>query len=138
MPDIVTSVNYLKGLPLYKVEKPYLVLLPASEDFDPKSARTDNLKFENRDGIKVTDIRGREKEFQLIINGFETMSNTSKLLNFHNMNDVQAYKRETEDILKTKFGAERDFKVSAILLSLLFLLTVYCYLDAKKPHPYQL
>lgn len=137
MPDIVTNMTFLKDSPLYKNEKPYLVLLPASEDFDLKSARRDNLEFESHNGVRVTDIRGREKVFQLMTHGFEIMPNTSKLSNFRTMEDVQAYKRETEEVLKAKFGAEKvvcwDFKASAIFSPLLFQLTVYCRPDTKKP-----
>ena len=139
MPDIVTSVNYLKDLPLYKKEKPYLVLLPASGGFELKAGRTDNLEYESHDGIHITDMRGREKEFQLITHGFEIMPNTSSVLDFRNRDDVQAYKQETEEILKAKFGAEKvvcwDFKARAILFSLLSLLTIVLQFRCERTAP---
>ena len=107
MPDIITNMTHLKDLPLYKREKPYLVLLPAQEESDLENIRTDNLEFETRDGIHITDIRGHEEEYRLLTNGFEVMRHTSALSSFQELADIQTYKTETEGLLKAKFDADK-------------------------------
>ena len=100
-------MTYLNDLPLYKREKPYLVLLPAQVDSDLENVKTDNLEFETRRGIHITDIRGHEEEYGLLISGFEVMRHTSALLDFQDMADIQTYKTETESLLKAKFDADK-------------------------------
>jgi hypothetical protein len=56
MPDVKASIEYLAPLPLYETEKPYLALLPPSEDFDPDTQRTDNLEYEIHKDMLITDV----------------------------------------------------------------------------------
>ena len=100
-------MGHLKDLPLYKREKPYLVLLPAQVESDLESVKTDNLEFETRNGIHITDIRGHEEEYRLLINGFEVMRHASALSSFQDLADIQTYKTETESLLKAKFDADK-------------------------------
>ena len=107
MPDMITNMTYLSDLSLYKREKPYLVLLPAQVDSDLENVKTDNLEFETRRGIHITDIRGHEEEHGLLISGFEVMHHTSALSDFQDLADIQTYRTETESLLKAKFDAEK-------------------------------
>ena len=107
MPDIITNMTHLKDLPLYKREKPYLVLLPAQVESDLENVKTDNLEFETRPGIHITDIRGHEEEYRLLTNGFEITPHASVLSDFHDVTDIQTYKAETESFSKTKFNADK-------------------------------
>ena len=100
-------MTYLNDLPLYKREKPYLVLLPPRVDSDLENVKTDNLEFETRRGIRIADIRGHEDEYGLLISGFEVMHHTSALSDFQNLADIHTYKRETESLLKAKFDADK-------------------------------
>lgn len=107
MPNITTNVTYLNDIPLYKREKPYLVLLPAKVDSDLEHVKTDNLKFEVRRGIRITDIRGHEEEYQLLKNGFEIIQHSSELSDIEDEVDIRKYKMETEDLLRDKFHADK-------------------------------
>jgi len=104
MPDVIANIEHLANLPLYNVEKPYLCLLPAREGFNPDTQRVDNLEFEFHSEIRITDIRGREDEFNLRTSGFQVVNNDSKLLKFESVDDVNAYKRETEKLLCEQLG----------------------------------
>ena len=107
MPDIITNMTYLNDLPLYKREKPYLVLLPAKLDSDLEHVKTDNLEFETRRGIRVTDIRGNEDDYRLLTTGFEIMNHASGLSDIQDLTDIRTYKAETECLLKAKFAADK-------------------------------
>ena len=121
MPDIRTSVTYLKKIPLYEREKPYCVCL--SDDFKGPDFETHNLKFEDRVDIKITDVRGQEHLFELGTNGFEIGQHQSNALSFESSEDVIAYKMETEKFLKEKLGAQEaicyDVKVGNLANSIL-------------------
>ncbi|RDW56346.1 hypothetical protein BP5796_13251 [Coleophoma crateriformis] len=81
MPTLTSSIEYLQGLPLYDVEKPYWCMLTPREGFDPDKQRLDNLEFETRHGITITDIREADEKPTL------------------------AYKTETEEMLRSSMGA---------------------------------
>src|SRR5436190_7366703 len=104
MPDIIADIEFLADLPLYQKEKPYLALLPPSPDRDPDKERLDNLEFEVHHGIAITDIRN-SKDFTIDKCGFEVLSHESQYLAFQDVEDVDAYKRETENLLRTTLGA---------------------------------
>jgi len=104
MPDVTADIEFLADLPLYQKEKPYLALLPPREDRDPDKQRLDNLEFEVHRGITITDIRDT-KGFTIEKCGFEVVSHESQHLAFRDVADVDAYKRETEHLLRTTLGA---------------------------------
>jgi hypothetical protein len=104
MPDITADLEFLADLPLYQYEKPYLALLPLSANRDPDKERLDNLEFEVRGGIPVTDVRG-QAGFTIERCGFEVLKHESQCLVFNGVEDVEAYKRETEMLLRERFGA---------------------------------
>jgi hypothetical protein len=106
MPDVTTSIEYLQNLPLYQTVKPYYCLLAPHEGFDPDAQRLDNLEFEVFHDIHVTDIRDSINEFSLEKCGFQVLSHNSNGLEFTTPEDVQAYKQETEAMLRDKLGAE--------------------------------
>src|SRR5947208_151717 len=106
MPNVVADIEYLKDLPLYKTEKPYLCLLPPRDDFDPDTERVDNLEFELHRNITVTDIRDTIDKYTLEVCGFQVQPHESKTLEFNTVDDVESYKRETEDLLRDMLGAE--------------------------------
>jgi hypothetical protein len=105
MPDVVSSIEYLQKLPLYDTEKPYWCLLTPREGFDPDKHRLDNLEFENRPGLTITDIRDAREEYTLESCGFQVLSHESKTVQFETVDDVETYKRETEELLKAQLGA---------------------------------
>lgn len=105
MPDVKSDIEYLQNLPLYKTEKPYYLLKSPDPNFDPDAQRLDNLEYEMHSDIVIRDIRGSCNEFTLEQNGFEVLSQQSTTLNFQSADDVEAHKRETEDLLRKQLGA---------------------------------
>ncbi|KAJ8132508.1 hypothetical protein O1611_g1114 [Lasiodiplodia mahajangana] len=63
--DLRISLNHLKDLPLYQIEKPYEIWAPVDET----QCKT-NVQFEYCDGIPVADVRGRQDEFDIETCGF--------------------------------------------------------------------
>jgi hypothetical protein len=84
--------------------KPYWVSLPPREGFDPDKQRLDNLEFESR-MVHIQDIRGLNEYPQIDVNGFEVLNHTTKIAQFATVEDVNRYKSETEELLKTSLGA---------------------------------
>ncbi|KAI9859247.1 MAG: hypothetical protein M1813_007021 [Trichoglossum hirsutum] len=106
MSDVYADIDYLKDLELYKAEKPYWCFLTPHDGFDPDRQRVDNLEFESRHNIKITDIRSIGKgNIGLESRGFEVLSHTTKIPELTTVNAVEAYKAETEQLLKERLGA---------------------------------
>lgn len=122
MPDIVTSIEHLADLDLYKVEKPYNVVL-SPEQWDASLPPRSNLKFERKDNIIVTDIRGQSGNYTLDTAGFTIANHTSNVLRLETKDDLLGYKNETEVFLTKWFEAERvvcwDVKVVMLLVGLI-------------------
>jgi hypothetical protein len=107
MSDVVTEICFLKDLPLYKQEKPFMVLLPANEGLDPEAFRTNNLEFETLNNILISDIRGTEDPFTLETSGFQLIDHCSQNLDTTSRAQVEAYRAETEKFLSETLGAEK-------------------------------
>lgn len=106
MPDVQTSIEYLQKLPLYETEKPYYCLLAPHEGFDPDAQRLDNLEFEVHENICVKDMRGKVHEFKLEECGFEVISHEMNRSEFNTPGDIEAYRHETQEMLRSFLGAE--------------------------------
>lgn len=105
MPEITASIEYLQNLPLYEKEKPYWCLLRPQEGFDPDAHRVDNLEFEDHPNVTITDIREAKEELNLSNCGFQVLSHESKTTIFQSPDHVEAYKMETETLLRDELGA---------------------------------
>lgn len=85
--------------------------MPADKDFDPDSARFDNLEFETKKDILVQDIRGLGEGFRIAESGFEVLDHVSQVLGLksvdqiHSAEPIELYKAETEELLKSHLGA---------------------------------
>ncbi|KAI5800600.1 hypothetical protein FPQ18DRAFT_315434 [Pyronema domesticum] len=64
--DELTSLRYLKPLPLYTHSKPYYIF-----ETLPSGIKNTNLEYEDGPAQLITDIRGQESEFTLKEHGFE-------------------------------------------------------------------
>jgi hypothetical protein len=110
MPDIQAILDHLANLPLYKDEKPYLALLPPSHPihkFSP-GKRLDNLEWESYD-TTIHDIRSDIQNYKIDECGFQVLDHESKVKNLETVGNVDAYRRETESLLKEVLGAEFAF-----------------------------
>src|ERR1700690_2042808 len=106
MPANLAEVEFLADLPVYQTEKPYLCLLSPDQNIDPDQVRLDNLEFEKHSNIHVEDMR-EHPELDIDECGFEYTQHQSPISNFTDPADVDAYKRETEGLLKDRFGAAK-------------------------------
>lgn len=106
MPDIVSAIEYLKDSPRYNSEKPYYQLYSPEEEYDPDNTRHHNLEYETHSGISITDIRGCEIKPSIDECGFAVLKHDSKVNEFNIPADIEAYKGETEELLKSQMGAE--------------------------------
>ncbi|KAK1832512.1 hypothetical protein QBC39DRAFT_390506 [Podospora conica] len=101
------EVSFLEKSPRYETEKPYLVLLPEGAAVDP-SIPLHNLKFEEKE-VSVLDIRDCQNAYHLEECGFEYLAHatavTAILGDEPTIDDVTAYKAETEAVLCERFGA---------------------------------
>lgn len=75
------------------------------DDFDPDQERLDNLEFETRENIEITDIRPFKDSVQLEKYGFQVLSHASGVSEFLSVEDAQEYKSETERTLRDVFNA---------------------------------
>jgi hypothetical protein len=104
MPDLVSSIEQLADLPLYKIEKPYAVLVTATED--KEEYETNNITMTRYNDINFIDVRDRSDEFNLDTAGFEVGRHVCKRLSLPNATALREYEQETAiDYLKEKFGA---------------------------------
>lgn len=98
---------FLRKLTLYQHEKPYLALLPEGAVVDA-SVSLDNLEFEEKD-VPVLDIRGCKDAYHLEECGFEYIPHATEVEGIISddvtVDDVAAYKKETEELLSKTFGA---------------------------------
>ena len=104
MPANVADIDFLANLPVYETEKPYLCLLSPDRKIDPDQVRLDNLEFETHSNINIEDMR-EHPELRIDDCGFEYIQHQSAISEFTDTSDVDAYKRETEGLLKEHFAA---------------------------------
>jgi hypothetical protein len=104
MPANLAEIEFLADLPLYQTQKPYLYLPSPEQQIDPDQVRLDNLEFEKHSNIKVEDIR-EHPELRLDDCGFEYFQHETAISKFTDPADVDAYERETEDLLRDRFAA---------------------------------
>lgn len=104
MPANVAEIEFLADLPLYETEKPYLCLLSPDQKIDPDQVRLDNLEFEKHSNIHVEDMR-EHPELRINDCGFEFVQHKTAISEFTSPSDVDAHKRETEEMLRARFAA---------------------------------
>ena len=111
MPGITTTIRFLADIELYQREKPYYIFWPADGSGN-RSIATSNIHYEDQENIRVHDIREQVGSIGLEESGFEILQHVTNVpLPISNIEEIEAYKRETEQTLKKRFGA----------------LEVYCY-----------
>jgi hypothetical protein len=103
---------YLRSDPKYIYEKPFIFESTISYDIP---ART-NIEKDEHD-VYLKDVRGQESKFTCLEHGFRYLVHHSKIdqSNIDN-HDALGYARETMELLKNEFEAERvicyDVRVS--------------------------
>lgn len=115
---VKAELQYLKRLPLYKLEKPFQLFVPV--DPDAADQRSTNIEFEAQEQT-FEDVRGREDEFSLGSHGFEfaVQPTSLSIRDFSDRGIVESrYFREVEEILRNIDGGYDqvfffDWRVSA-------------------------
>jgi len=74
--DVQVDLFYLKRLDLYKHEKPFEIYMDIP--VDSPDQRTKNTEFEPGEQT-IHDIRGREEEYEIDVNGFMIRKLTASL-----------------------------------------------------------
>jgi hypothetical protein len=112
------SLTFLADLPLYETEKPFYALLRPAEDFDPNDLDsnyepphpTNNLEYETKHNIPISNLRGIESKFYLEKHGFEVLPHTSRFANdLKTPSSIDRYKKEVQEMLKQRFDADYVF-----------------------------
>ena len=115
MPSVHARLDFLADIPLYRDEKPYVVLLPAHGKKDPDQ-RLNNLEWDVHD-VLVTDIRGFWDTIDIDRCGFQAIRHKTASLGFGSMPDLSAYQKETEILLKERYPSSHvvcyELKVSS-------------------------
>jgi hypothetical protein len=120
-----TSMYFLERDELWKTVKPYDLKFNPPAGF-PKT----NAVPRKHDNIRVEDIRGREKEFNIQKNGFELVKLEASLTlqDFEEGNRdrlAEAYFRPLADKLKSLLKAQRvqifDYQVSSVVLTTMYV-----------------
>lgn len=115
-------IDFLAKKPLYDVEKPFLVLLPPDVDIDPSIPRQ-NLEYESH-VVDVVNVRGKD-DYKIDECAFQYVRHSTSVQTLFGLRDiggrgptipeVNVYKKETEDMLKSFLSAEHvvcyDFRV---------------------------
>jgi hypothetical protein len=105
MPSVKASLEFLQRLPLYEVEKPYWCFVSPQSGIDPDQERQDNLEFEHHSDIVINDIRDRINDYKIGDCGFEVLSHETNITDFKTEDNIEDYRKETEDLLKETLGA---------------------------------
>ncbi|KAI0191097.1 hypothetical protein F4808DRAFT_444098 [Astrocystis sublimbata] len=115
-------ISFLRNSSLYETEKPYLVLLPLSQDANvDKSIPRSNLLYEDQN-VDIEDVRGLEEHYRLEECGFQYMRHNTSITSLLGLkgdgptiSDVEAYKSEVEVFLKEFLQATHvvcyDFRI---------------------------
>lgn len=102
---VQANIHFLKTDARHQKEKPYAFRYELDTEDIPQS----NMEMENVEGIRITDIRGLEREFSLGSNGFTVLRNQSALeyRDYYDPSRVLVYFRELERLLETHLNASK-------------------------------
>jgi hypothetical protein len=97
------TLQYLSDLEKYKHEKPFhLTQLPGQEE-----SEFTNLEYSTRSEISLHDARGHESEFTLDTHSFAFVRVPSQVVFDKTDAADDQYVRETIELIRERFGAER-------------------------------
>lgn len=98
---IRASLRFLKDLPLYQDEKPYVVYFAPDES--AKHAKRTNIETEEKEDIPVEDIRDKRDQFTLDTHGFEAFTHAMRFEDFEKDELVQTeYLKEVEEVIRKR------------------------------------
>ena len=104
MAVVETSLHFLMRDELYEHEKPYQLKYTAA-----KGILTTNIRFEKKESIKISSMRGQEQRLSFEKNGFTVlkMDNEVAYDTFNNPISVQKYLNMVAEQLKLRLGADK-------------------------------
>ena len=101
---VETSMQFLARDSLYKNEKPYKFKYAADIGIP-----TSNLRYKKEEPVKVSSIRGREREFTIEKNGFAVLKMCHDMSSddFNTEAAIQRYRDLVAEQVKTYLGADK-------------------------------
>jgi hypothetical protein len=107
-PELMATLKFFHWQGLYETEKPFQIFMDIPDDAQDK--RTSNVEFEDVE-IAIHDVRGKEKDFNLDVNGFRFLRHSSILDKFQSKAFVEdVYLPEVEALLRKEVeGADKVF-----------------------------
>ena len=120
LPEKRISLKFLQNNPLFRVEKPFSIMLPSPL---PNNAPKTNQEWEVHD-VPIYDVRDHKSEFTMEKNCFTWIDEPSKALQIIDL-DPEAfmglYIQETVEFLEKTFQPDRivcyDYRVSDYCLT---------------------
>jgi len=103
MATLKGEMDFLADLPLYKTQKPYLILPKVEDGWAVDDPRLTNLKWISY-RVPIHDMRGGD--FNLDTAGFQQVDHESANLVFDTIASKEAYMLETEAMLRDLLKAE--------------------------------
>lgn len=103
MPDEEAPINFLAPLLRYETERPFFAFVTPDIGYDRE--KHTNIEMQSV-RLKIKDIRDRLQSFKLYECGFQVVPWATKLLSFTSTQDLDAYKAESEALLRSFFNAE--------------------------------
>ncbi len=107
--SIISRIGYLKRLELYKSEKPFNLNFPVNSF---PGARQTNVVYEYVENITIEDMRGRESDFNLDVNGFQVFNcpaNYPREVFEDSALTSKIYCKDMERYMKTLLNAEKVY-----------------------------
>ncbi|KAI9723949.1 MAG: hypothetical protein M1812_000667 [Candelaria pacifica] len=93
---ISTRLSYLKDQPIYKTERPFMLMTNV-----PQGQRVSNLRWELGQEETIHDVRGREPEFSLDESGFRYIDCPTRFTDWTDKKEIErVYLAEMESVLK--------------------------------------
>lgn len=104
MAEVETSIHFLTRDQVYEHEKPYQLKYHAAQGIP-----TTNIRLQKQESIKISSIRGQERQFSLDKNGFTVLKMDKEIPyeDFSNPAGVKGYLNMVAEQLKTRLGADK-------------------------------
>ena len=104
MAVVESSIHFLTRDKVYEHEKPYQLKYVAAEGIP-----TTNIRLEKQEPVKISSIRGQERQFSLEQNGFTVLKMDKEMPydDFSNPAGVKQYLNMVAEQLKMRLGADK-------------------------------
>lgn len=104
MAEVETSINFLTRDELYEHEKPFQLKYHVAQGIP-----TTNMRLQRQESIKISSMRGQERDFSLDKNGFTVLKMDKEIPyeDFSNPAGIKGYLDMVAEQLRTRLGADK-------------------------------